>query len=121
MFDQIVDRKPDFTIGPAGSPYMFRWHLLPRDKQFNVYLHKIVGNDDDRALHDHPWDSFSLMLAGELLEYTPDGSRFLQRGDVLERAAGDAHRLELVEGPAWTLFVTGPRIREWGFHCPKGS
>jgi hypothetical protein len=22
--------------------------------------------------------------------------------------------------PAWTLFITGPRWREWGFHCPQG-
>jgi hypothetical protein len=22
--------------------------------------------------------------------------------------------------PAWTLFITGRRVRDWGFHCPKG-
>ena len=20
----------------------------------------------------------------------------------------------------WSLFITGPVIREWGFHCPNG-
>mgnify|MGYP000066528385 CR=1 FL=1 len=31
-----------------------------------------------------------------------------------------AHRIELVAGPVWTLFLTGPFRREWGFHCPQG-
>jgi hypothetical protein len=22
--------------------------------------------------------------------------------------------------PCWTVFITGPIVREWGFHCPKG-
>ena len=22
--------------------------------------------------------------------------------------------------PAWSLFITGPVTREWGFHCPQG-
>ena len=39
---------------------------------------------------------------------------------MIYRAAGDAHRIELDAGPAWTLFVTGPKYREWGFHCPDG-
>jgi hypothetical protein len=34
------------------------------------------------------------------------------------RRARTAHRLELINGPCVTLFVTGPKIREWGFHCP---
>lgn len=21
---------------------------------------------------------------------------------------------------AWTIFIMGPRLRTWGFHCPKG-
>jgi hypothetical protein len=38
-----------------------------------------------------------------------------------------AHRVELKVGvitgrsfPVWTLFITGPRVREWGFLCPQG-
>lgn len=43
-------------------------------------------------------------------------------GDVVYRGARFAHRLylpgEIKE--AWTLFITGPRIRTWGFYCPQG-
>jgi hypothetical protein len=32
-----------------------------------------------------------------------------------------SHRLELINGhPAETLFITGPKVRDWGFHCPNG-
>lgn len=30
------------------------------------------------------------------------------------------HRWWMIPRNADTLFITGPRIREWGFHCPKG-
>ena len=34
---------------------------------------------------------------------------------------GMPHRIEIRGGEqCWTLFITGPRIREWGFHCPQG-
>jgi hypothetical protein len=30
------------------------------------------------------------------------------------------HRSHSRELPALTLFITGPKVREWGFHCPQG-
>ena len=47
-------------------------------------------------------------------------------GDIVHREATQAHRVVLFRDDngkpqdAWTLFTTGPKIREWGFHCPKG-
>lgn len=110
-------RKPDFLI---GDNYMHRWWLIPRNRYFNIYLHKIMHNDDDRALHDHPWWSISILLKGRLREVLANRSRYPMRFVPLLRTAKLAHRLEVVEGPAWTLFITGPVIRDWGFHCPKG-
>ena len=26
----------------------------------------------------------------------------------------------LIELPTWSLFITGPKVREWGFWCPRG-
>lgn len=114
-------REPDFKIGPPEDPYMLRWFVIPRNDQFNVYYHRILHDDDDRALHDHPWPSFSLMTVGRLREITVDGARIIQAGECVFRPPDFAHRLELIDGaPAETLFVTGPRVREWGFHCPQG-
>jgi len=40
---------------------------------------------------------------------------------VVRPANGYAHRLVIPEGEsAWTLFITGPRGRHWGFWCPAG-
>lgn len=116
------ERPPDFKIGPADDPYMLRWWLVPRNDAFNVYYHVIRHDDDDRALHDHPWPSFSILISGSLREITEEGQRIIGPGDVVFRPAAMAHRLELLNAdqPAETLFITGPRVRDWGFHCPKG-
>lgn len=118
-------RNPDFIIGSPDRPYMLRWYLIPRNRWFNVYLHKIVRDDDDRALHDHPWWSVSLLLRGKYIEVTPAGLGVMYRhyglGSVIIRRPTHRHRLELPEGkPAWTLFFTGPKVRTWGFWCPRG-
>jgi hypothetical protein len=63
-------REPDLYIGGKDDPYLLRWYLIPRNRFFNVYLHKIVRSDDDRALHDHPWWWLSVMLKGRYAEVT---------------------------------------------------
>ena len=114
--------KWDLIIAPAGEPYLYRKHVLPRNKFMNIYFHKIVKSDDDRALHDHPWWNLSIILKGGYIEVMQDGARRIRGpGSVLFRLAKTAHRLEVVEGvDCYTLFLTGPKVRSWGFHCPKG-
>ena len=115
------DRAPDFIIGGRDNPYMLRWWLIPRNEVFNLYYHRILRDDDDRALHDHPWPGFSIMMQGALREITPEGPRIIRQGECVYRGPEFAHRLELIDGaPAETLFITGPKVRSWGFHCPQG-
>lgn len=113
----LFKREPDFII---GENYMSRWWIIPRNKYFNIYLHKITGNDEDRALHDHPWHSVSFLLKGRLKEILKNKVRYPKRFLPIFRSAKMAHRLEVVDSPVWTLFITGPVVRSWGFHCPKG-
>lgn len=119
-------RPADFVIAPHGSPYLRRWYVLPRNRWFNVYLHQFLRSDDDRALHDHPWWNCSVLLAGEYTEVTFSDALACElggfervrntAGDVKFRAARTAHRLELPDfGSCWTLFITGPISRTWGF------
>lgn len=127
-------RKPDFIIGEP-EPYMLRWYLIRKNRWLNVYLHQIWRSDDDRAHHDHPWQSVSLMLAGPMGEWikTDRGQRYreINPGALIYRGARFAHRLEVLNRESRdvsghlrvhpiTLFVTGPKVREWGWHCPKG-
>lgn len=119
------NRPPDVIIGGTESPYLKRWWLIPRNRVFNVYLHHFLRSDDDRALHDHPWWNISVLLDGRYVEHTIDAGGINRRvsrraGDWKFRRASTAHRIELDAGPCWTVFITGPRIREWGFHCPRG-
>ena len=110
-------RQPDQII---GINYLSRWHVIPRNRVFNIYLHKFTGSDDDRALHDHPWYSLSFLLKGELIEHSFNKIKSIPLLLPVFRTAKFAHRLEVIKGPVWTIFITGPKIREWGFYCPKG-
>lgn len=118
-----------------GENYMTRWHLIPRNRFCNVYLHRYVGSDDGRACHDHPWGSVSFLLKGKLREIIPYDNAFgtgrfhgfhlfyvrsIRRFVPVFRSAKHIHRLELEEGPAWTVFLTGPVVRPWYFHCARG-
>lgn len=118
-----AQRPPDFVIGGQVEPYLRRWWLIPRNRLFNVYLHEILRSDDDRALHDHPWWNCSVVLAGYYIEHTIAAGGIHRReiryvGRVVFRRATAAHRIEIVR-PCWSLFITGPAVRSWGFHCPE--
>lgn len=142
-------RKPDFLIGGSTNPYMRRWWVIPRNKYFNIYLHHFLRSDDDRALHDHPWWNMSILLWGKYIEHMPRdpvaykagrnrahiqklrsapfiymrGAEAIHRVELLKRDCGcheGQHCPEQKEKPVWTLFITGPKWREWGFWCPKG-
>lgn len=114
----IMARAPDFII---GDNYLRRWWVIPRNEGCNVYLHEILASDDDRAHHDHPWDNVSMLLDGSYIEHDRNGRHLRVAGSIVSRQATDAHRLEIPDGGrALSLFITGPKLREWGFHCPKG-
>lgn len=115
-------RVPDFVIGKPDNPYLIRWWMIPRNEAGNHYRHCILKSDDDRALHDHPWASVSVVLSGTLKEHLPNGeARILKIGQPYFREATDLHRLEVIDGPVWTDFYTGPKLRDWGFQCPEDS
>lgn len=120
-------RPPDLIIAPAGvGEYLFRWYVVPRNHEGNVYFHVQTASDPERPLHDHPWDNTSVILAGgymEIIDTEPEidhPTRYTVRrrkGDVIHRPATWAHRLILPLGARYTmsLFMTGPKVRKWGF------
>ena len=119
--DEIMRRPPDFVIGEPERPYMRRWVVVPRNPFSNLYLHEILRSDDDRALHDHPWPSRSLLIRGGYWEHTLFGVFWRPPGWTGERTAETPHRLEIPDGErAVSLFFTGAKEREWGFLCPQG-
>jgi hypothetical protein len=113
------------------------WLLSRAARRAPDFLHQIVGSDDDRALHCHPWLNCSVILRGGYTEivplsqhqhaaldyasgYTAEHRRAV--GDVIVRSGSARHRLvhNPQLGDTWTLFLTGPVYRRWGFHCRNG-
>jgi hypothetical protein len=129
LIARITRRAPDFVIGGQDRPYLLRWWVIPKNRFFNIYLHQFLRSDDDRAHHDHPWlFNASWLLRGAYVEHTiKDGGLLV----LSPRAAGAfkfrwgaaPHRLALLpavgghEWSCWTLFITGPVVRQWGFYC----
>lgn len=125
LCERVAARLPMRAItGIDGSTFLERYVLLTRGpKRGNVYLHRFLRGDEDRELHNHPWYGLSLILVGGYREerrcWTPEGERVETR-DVRPGALNfisphTFHRVELNQGPCWTLFITGPVVQSWGF------
>jgi hypothetical protein len=142
-------RTPYFHLKDkaTGDTYMERWWLrqppghgshsstYEKGKSgVGVRVHHIMRSDEDRAFHDHPWWSISIILRGGYWEIVPINQRQHRRldldyrkrvwrgpGSIVFRSATDRHRLEIPEGgDAWSLFIMGPWQRDWGFHTRSG-
>ena len=139
-------RPPDITIGDPADPYLLRWYLTPWRRWKhplwrllpNLYLHCFQRDDDDRALHDHPSFAISWLLKVGYMEHTIEAGgvhkvQTYRAGSFRFLPLLHAHRIELFKEtefvggvriqkpvPCWTLFMFGPRMREWGFHCKNG-
>jgi hypothetical protein len=139
-------RTPYIHItGPDGSVYMERYWLFnpyPANSSGNrpwwkfpisIRLHRIMREDDDRDLHDHPWNARTVILHGWYrevrlkqhqhetyekvypVELVPVTYRRLP-GDTARLRFGEYHRiLQVSPGGVWTLFITGRYRGTWGF------
>lgn len=118
-------REPDLVVGPPENPYLLRWTLV-KWRGWQLALHHIMRDDDDRALHDHSDDNWSFLLTGcywEVFSHNWEPARVRLRLPFIPyfRKGEQPHRLMLWrKRRVWTLWLRGPARREWGFWCPKG-
>lgn len=121
---RLLSGKPHQIIGEPDAPYLLRWFLIPPNRGLNLYLHHFTRSDDPRGFHDHPWDFVSLMLAGSYREITESAAVLRRPGAVAIRRAEHRHRIELITNSdgipqhCWSIVLTGPRRRPWGFWGP---
>ncbi len=124
------------------TPWSRCYRDLPKDQKKTLwqefvtrlpglYVHEFLRSDDDRAHHCHPWLwNASWVLENSYLEHVIRAGGVLVKtllkvGDWKFRFGPAPHRVELLrdetgaEIPCWTLFFTGWRYRDWGFHCPE--
>ena len=130
--ERRIQRAPDKVICKSdGSAYLIRWHVIPRNRLFNIYWHEFIQSDEPRANHDHPWlFNASVYVKGNYFEVVgKDKDAPLQwrwEGSWKFRWGKSPHRVVLSDDffgnelRATTIFLTGPVVREWGFYCPKG-
>ena len=113
-----IGRKRVIMDRYANEPYLTRYYLFLKDRKcfpFNVFLHNFHKGDLD-DLHDHPWPYFTLILRGGYWEHTPAGKFWRSPGHFRICSPRSLHRIELESGvDTWTLFIPGPKLREWGF------
>lgn len=121
-----------YTRGTDGETLPARWQWLP-----SIRVHHIMRPDNDRHLHDHPWNARTIVLRGWYREErrvgeVPNGVNwnpaFSDEGLVrasFHRPAGYTGRLlfgqyhrisEVSPGGVWTLFLTWEKQGTWGFH-----
>jgi hypothetical protein len=117
----ILDRE-------SNEPYLERYYIFLKERKlfpFNIFLHKFLKSDPD-DVHDHPWPYATLIIKGGYWEWIPHfdtvgrktGEYQVWRGPGHFRVskARSFHRIELdPDITAWTLFMPGPKQREWGF------
>lgn len=112
--------------GDEGQPYLERYMVARWGKngEHTIFLHRFLDSDPDRGVHDHPWDSKSLILAGGYNErrlINENGIekiivRDIKPLSINKIGKNDFHQIILKDKtPAWTLFYHGDRVKHWGF------
>lgn len=131
---RYAEKHPYFHL----PGYMERYWIIPKKPYlpFAARLHHILRSDNDRDLHDHPWDYASYILDGGYWEILPKSQKqpfaddrdennvtktWWGPGSFRTASATTRHRLIVPAGKtAWTLFIHRPKSRDWGFGTPNG-
>ena len=131
MFLKFLDRMGRKRIvmdRVENEPYLERYYLFLKERKsfpFNVFLHKFLKSDPD-DVHDHPWPYTTVILKGGYWEWIPifdsvgrktgEIQHWRGPGHFRTCSAKSFHRIELDPNVScWTLFMPGPKQREWGF------
>lgn len=137
---KIAMEDPDQHIAsPDGKDiYMYRFWLFNRITNykrkywfipFSIRIHHIMRADNDRHLHDHPFNARTWIMRGGYEEIRLRGfwpiyptGEFLH--EEIQRFPGDTSTLgfekyhkitKVADGGALTFFAFGPYKGDWGF------
>jgi len=113
-------------VTPRGQPYLDRYFVAgwsPTDRQHfgAIYLHHFLASDPDDQVHSHPWGwARSVILVGGYREYRCDRAggaivRDYLPGEINVLEPEDQHRIELLEGDCWSVFLAGSYAEPWNF------
>ena len=100
-------------IGPADCYYLTRWVFT--FYFFSIRIHHWLHSDDLRYHHDHPWYFLTFIIKGGYTDISPDGDDVVSAGSVRLRSPYHKHSVKVNDGGCWSVMLTGPEIRTWGF------
>ena len=115
LIERLFKRRE--LSGDGGCPpYLITYRIL-QTRLGGIFLHHFIADDWSLDLHDHhPYLIISIGLAGGYIEETLTG--IVRWGAPWIRLIRPvyAHRIVLLNHhPCWTLIVTLPGNRKWGF------
>lgn len=105
-----------FTHQKLGRPeckYLERWVI--DFGLFAIRIHHWFSSDDQRNFHDHPFWFWTFVLKGGYTDVSPQGNQRMTRGTHAFRRAEHQHTVRVDPGGCWTILLTGPEVRQWGF------
>lgn len=115
LLDRLFGPAEEINGAHRCPTYLFRWIICRLPGGRAVYLHKFIGDDWAKDLHDHPKRFISIGLWGRYLEETPTGFRTWRAPWIRSFPAHHRHRLTTPWGTCWTLVITLKTVRKWGF------
>jgi hypothetical protein len=124
IIDIIRNIKPVLEIkNRSGILHFRRWKIF-KFKYCALYFHGIYHKDEEKHLHNHPWNYASLILKGGIYEiYQKDiNSRecfhYVGPLSFIKRKASWFHKLRILKDdkPVYTLFFTWGKEKDWGYN-----
>lgn len=100
-------------LGNEACPYLIRWVFSTPFG--SIRLHHWRASDDARNFHDHPWWFLTFVLRGGYTDVSPTGEERCSAGKFRFRRALHRHTVRVDAGGCWTVLLTGPEHRFWGF------
>lgn len=105
----------------SAEIHSLRWTLF-KIPYFRVYLHKIYLPDYNSHPYTYPWSFISVMLKGKCYKrsfYPPKFNlpidNFYEAPCVIKHHRDDAHHIEKIVCPVWTLMFAYGKYKNWGY------
>lgn len=116
LFEKFIRKHLRFKeLGWQEIGEVFTRYAVLKTRWFNVYLHQLSAPSWHPECHDHPW-SFVAVLLRRGYDEKVGGTVYRRRvGSILWRPATFAHNVITPYGTSWSLILTGPTSRKWGF------
>ena len=84
-----------------------------------IFIHHHLKSEDEGIYHTHPWDGLSIMFGSYMEQKLGDK---LRKKRIFNRVkATTPHRVDLHNGPMWTIFIHQTRYNRWAVFNEAGE